>query len=52
MGIFKSKIGLASGSSLLLPWAVFLDASEQLRSAINYFKHDNIFGATAFGSYS
>ena len=48
----SQKIGLTSGSSLVLPWAVFLGASAQLLAAINDFKHDNTFGATAFGAYA
>ena len=48
----SQKIGLTAGVSLVLPWAVFLGASAQLLAAINDFKHDNTFGATAFGAYA
>ena len=38
--------------SLVLPWAIFLGATAQLFACINDFKHDNTFGATAFGAYA
>ena len=48
----SQKLGLTSGVSLVLPWAIFLGASAQLLACINDFKHDNTFGATAFGAYA
>lgn len=48
----SQKLGLTSGVSLVLPWAIFLGASAQLVACINDFKHDNTFGATAFGAYA
>ena len=48
----SQKLGLTSGVSLVLPWAIFLGASAQLLASINDFKHDNTFGATAFGAYA
>lgn len=48
----SQKLGLTSGVSLVLPWAVFLGASAQLFACINDFKHSNTFGATAFGAYA
>lgn len=48
----SSKLGLTSGISLVLPWAIFLGATAQLIASINDFKHNNTFGATAFGAYA
>ena len=47
----SQKLGLTSGVSLVLPWAIFLGAAAQLLAAVNDFKHDNVFGATAFAAY-
>ena len=48
----SQKLGLTSGVSLVFPWAIFLGASAQLMASINDFKHNNTFGATAFGAYA
>ena len=48
----SQKLGLTSGVSLVLPWAIFLGATAQLMACINDFKHNNTFGATAFGAYA
>lgn len=48
----SQKLGLTSGVSLVIPWAIFLGASAQLAASINDFKHNNTFGATAFGAYA
>ncbi|MEG2935870.1 MAG: acetate uptake transporter [Clostridium sp.] len=48
----SQKLGLTSGVSLVLPWAIFLGATAQLFACINDFKHSNTFGATAFGAYA
>lgn len=48
----SSKLGLTSGVSFVIPWAIFLGASAQLLASINDFKHNNTFGATAFGAYA
>jgi succinate-acetate transporter protein len=48
----SQKLGFTEGTSLLLPWAIFLGASVQLIACINDFKHNNTFGATAFGGYA
>ncbi|MEG1254605.1 acetate uptake transporter [Clostridium sp.] len=48
----SQKLGLTSGVSLILPWAIFLGATAQLFACINDFKHNNTFGATAFGAYA
>ncbi|MEG2538275.1 MAG: acetate uptake transporter, partial [Clostridium sp.] len=46
------KLGITEGVSLVLPWAIFLGASAQLLACIQDFKHNNTFGATAFGAYA
>ena len=48
----SQKLGITSGVSLVIPWAIFLGASAQLMACINDFKHNNHFGATAFGAYA
>ena len=48
----SQKLGLTSGVSLVLPWAIFLGATAQLVACLNDFKHNNTFGATAFGAYA
>ena len=34
----------------MIPWAIFLGATAQLMASIHDFKHNNTFGATAFGA--
>lgn len=48
----SSKLGLTSGVSLVIPWAVFLGGFAQLFACINDSKRENIFGTTAFGGYA
>ena len=48
----SQKLGLTSGVSLVIPWAIFLGACAQLVACVNDFKHNNHFGATAFGAYA
>lgn len=48
----SQKLGITEGVSLILPWAIFLGATAQLFACINDFKHNNTFGATAFGAYA
>lgn len=48
----SQKLGFTSGLSLVLPWAIFLGAFVQLIACLFDFKHNNIFGATAFGAYA
>lgn len=47
----SQKLGMTTGVSYVLPWAIFLGAFAQILASINDFKRDNIFGATAFGGY-
>lgn len=48
----SQKLGITSSVSLVLPWAIFLGATAQLLACLNDFKHNNTFGATAFGAYA
>ena len=46
------KLGWTTGLSFVIPWAIFLGAFVQLVACLNDFKHNNCFGATAFGAYA
>lgn len=50
----STDLGLASSTakSLMIPWVLFLGATAQLIAGIMDFKRNNIFGATAFTTYS
>ncbi|HBN08525.1 MAG TPA: hypothetical protein DD435_07705 [Cyanobacteria bacterium UBA8530] len=50
--VSSEKLGLTTGLSLLIPWAIFLGAFAQLIACLNDFRRHNIFGATAFGGYA
>jgi len=47
----SQKLGWTEGLSFVIPWALFLGGIAQIIAAIYDFKHNNIFGATAFTSY-
>ena len=47
----SQKLGLTTGSSYIIPWAIFLGAIAQLFASISDSKRDNVFGTTAFGGY-
>lgn len=47
----SQKLGLTDGLSFVLPWAIFLGGFAQLIAAMFDFKHNNLFGATAFSAY-
>ena len=47
----SQKLGLTSELSLVLPWAFFLGGVAQLIASVFEFKHNNLFGSTAFGAY-
>ncbi|MFZ4457249.1 MAG: acetate uptake transporter [Bacteroidales bacterium] len=47
----SQKLGWTDGLSLLVPWAIFLGGFAQLIACVYDFKHNNLFGATAFGGY-
>ena len=46
------KLGWTTGTSFLIPWAIFLGAIAQVYACLNDAKKGNVFGATAFGAYS
>lgn len=47
----SQKLGITSGYSYVIPWAIFLGSFAQLFAAILDGKHNNTFGMTAFGAY-
>lgn len=47
----SQKMELTSGLSLVLPWAIFLGGIAQIIASLFDFKHNNLFGATAFSAY-
>lgn len=47
----SQKLGITTGVSYLIPWAVFLGGLAQLVAGILDYKKLNVFGATAFCAY-
>ena len=47
----SQKLGLTDGLSVLIPWAFFLGGMAQVMASFFDFKHNNLFGSTAFGIY-
>ena len=47
----SQKLGFTTGTSYILPWAIFLGATAQFIAGLFDFKHNNTFGATAFCGY-
>ena len=47
----SQKLGITTGYSLVLPWALLLGGMAQLIASMFDFKHNNLFGSTAFGAY-
>ncbi len=47
----SQKLGLTDGLAFVLPWALFLGGAAQIIASIFDFKHNNLFGATAFSAY-
>ncbi len=47
----SQKLGITEGTSLILPWAIFLGAIAQIIAGALDFKHNNLFGALAFSAY-
>jgi len=47
----SQKLGWTTGLSMVIPWAIFLGSFAQLMACVYDFKHNNLFGATAFGLY-
>lgn len=48
----SQKLGVTTGLSFVIPWAIFLGAFAQLYASILDAKHNNTFGMTAFGAYA
>ena len=48
----SQKLGITQGTSLIIPWAIFLGAFAQLFACIGDSKRNNVFGTTAFGGYA
>ncbi len=47
----SQKLGLTEGLSYLVPWAALLGGMAQIIASIFDFKHNNLFGSTAFAAY-
>ena len=47
----SQKLGITDGLSFVLPWAIFLGGIAQIIAAMFDFKHNNLFGSTAFSAY-
>lgn len=47
----SQKLGVTTGLSFVVPWAIFLGSIAQMMACIYDFKHNNVFGATVFGAY-
>ncbi|MDR1678298.1 MAG: acetate uptake transporter [Prevotellaceae bacterium] len=47
----SQKLGITDGLAFVLPWALLLGGIAQFVASMFDFKHNNIFGATAFAAY-
>ncbi len=47
----SQKLGITEGTSLVIPWAIFLGAIAQIYAGAMDAKLKNVFGATAFWGY-
>ncbi len=47
----SQKLGITEGTSLVIPWAIFLGALAQIYAGALDAKLNNVFGATAFCGY-
>lgn len=45
------KLGITTGTSMIIPWAVFLGGLVQIVAGAYDFKHNNLFGSTVFSAY-
>lgn len=45
------KLGITSGTSMIVPWALFLGGIVQIVAGAHDFRHNNLFGATVFSAY-
>lgn len=48
----SQKLGITTGLSFVIVYAMFLGATAQLIASIFDFLHENIWGATVFGAYA
>lgn len=48
----SQKLGITTGLSFVIVYAIFLGATAQLVACVFDFLHDNIWGATVFGAYA
>jgi succinate-acetate transporter protein len=48
----SQKLGITCGTSLVIPWAIFLGGFAQLFACINDSKRDNVLGTTTFGGFA
>ncbi len=48
----SQKLGITTGVSFIVPWAIFLGSIAQFVACIVDFKKNNVFGATAFGAFA
>jgi len=48
----SQKLGITCGTSLVIPWAIFLGGFAQLFACINDSKRDNVLGTTTFGAFA
>lgn len=46
------KLGITSGTSFVIPWAIFLGGFAQLFACINDSKRNNVLGTTTFGAFA
>ncbi|MFT3752956.1 MAG: acetate uptake transporter [Paludibacter sp.] len=47
----SQKLGWTTGLSMVIPWAILLGGIAQIMACVYDFKHNNLFGSTAFGVY-
>jgi len=48
----SQKLGITSGTSFVIPWAIFLGGFAQLFACINDSKRNNVLGTTTFGGFA
>jgi len=48
----SQKLGITTGASFVIPWAIFLGGFAQLFACINDSKRNNVLGTTTFGGFA
>jgi len=48
----SQKLGITTGTSFVIPWAIFLGGFAQLFACINDSKRNNVLGTTTFGGFA